>query len=131
MTRSLHFRKKTDQKTRGFTLVEIMVVVTLIGILASLALPSFGSAGLRTKASAFQNDAREFSEGFLRCDQEIGTFPRNQRNRDRFPPNMDGYISAETWQRSTPLGGCCSWDDFRRNKRSGHHGAIMILKSKL
>tara|TARA_B110000483_G_scaffold114402_1_gene138841 strand:- start:50 stop:322 length:273 start_codon:yes stop_codon:yes gene_type:complete len=87
---SHHFRTKTVQKTRGFTLVEIMVVVTLIGILASLALLSFKSAGLRTKASAFQNDVRVFSEGFLRCAQENGIFPKNQRNCDRFPPNMEG-----------------------------------------
>lgn len=128
---SHHFRTKTVQKTRDFTLVKIMVVVTLIGILASLALPSFRSAGSRTKASAFQNDARVFSEGFLRYAQENGIFPKNQRNRDRFPPNMEGYISSETWQRTTPLGGRYSWDDFRRNRRSGHHGAIMILRSNL
>lgn len=122
---------KTDHNTRGFTLVEIMVVVTLIGILASLSLPAIQSAGLRTKASTFQNDARVFSEAFVRYAQENGTFPRNQRNRDRFPPNMEGYIKSDAWQRTTPLGGRYSWDDFRRNNRSGHRGAIMILQSNL
>jgi prepilin-type N-terminal cleavage/methylation domain-containing protein len=122
---------KTSQSHRGFTLVEIMVVVTIIGILATLAQPAFKAAGLSTKASTFVNDVRVFSEGFYRYAQENGKYPGVQRGRDRFPPDMDGYINETAWRRTTPLGGWYSWDDFRGNRRSGHKGAIMIIRSNL
>jgi len=122
---------KVARKSRGFTLVEIMVVVTIIGILATLSIPAMQSVQLRTRGTTFFQDARVFSEAFQRYAQEHGSFPRHQRGRDRFPPNMEGYIKETDWTRTTPLGGRYSWDDRRRARRSGHRGAIMVLRGTM
>jgi len=45
------FQHASSNTTRGFTLVEIMIVVAIIGILVSIAVPGFMKARTRSQAS--------------------------------------------------------------------------------
>jgi type IV pilus assembly protein PilA len=51
----------TGSRNRGFTLVEIMVVVVIIGLLASLALPSFLKVRNNAQDKSILNNARQLS----------------------------------------------------------------------
>src|ERR1700759_5685838 len=46
-------------RSRGFTLVEIMIVVAIIGLLATIAIPNFVRARLKAQASACINNLRQ------------------------------------------------------------------------
>jgi len=54
---------KLSHNTKGFTLVEIMIVVVIIGLLAAMAIPAFQKVRTNSQDKAVLNDARQLSAG--------------------------------------------------------------------
>ena len=47
------------KRNNGFTLVEIMLVIVILGILATIIVPMFSDASMEGQISALKNDLRK------------------------------------------------------------------------
>jgi prepilin-type N-terminal cleavage/methylation domain-containing protein len=64
--------KINTSRTAGFTLVEIMIVVAIIGLLAAIAIPNFVRARATSQANACINNMRQIDGAIQQWALENG-----------------------------------------------------------
>ena len=64
---------KTLRSNKGFTLVEIMIVVVIIGLLAAMAIPAFQKVRQSSIEKTLTNDAKQLASAANQYFMEFGT----------------------------------------------------------
>ncbi|MCL4211720.1 MAG: type II secretion system GspH family protein [Phycisphaerales bacterium] len=92
---------------RGFTLIEILIVVLILAILAAIVIPSFGTFSKEARQVAFISDARIFGDGILVYMAKSRMNVPNG-NTGELPAELEPYIDPAKFAEITPIGG--RWD---------------------
>jgi prepilin-type N-terminal cleavage/methylation domain-containing protein len=101
-----------SRRQAAFTLVEIMIVVSVIALLAMIALPSFLRARQRAQNTQFINSLRVARDAFELYAVEHNDYPPNALP-GTLPPGMESYFGPSfDFSAPTPIGG--SWDWVNR-----------------
>jgi len=100
-----------QESRRGFTLVEIMIVVIIIGLLAALAIPTIHNSQKSARSATFVNDIRTYAAAAEVFSLETGDYPEDAVT-GVMPLGLGAYIPTMKWTMETPIGG--NWD-FEKN----------------
>ena len=97
----------SSRRSAGFTLVEILIVVVILGVLAAIVIPQFADATSQSSKSVFVSNLRHYTEAAQLYLFDTGDYPPDSSS-GQLPSGFADYIDEAQWSAGTPIGGV--WD---------------------
>lgn len=96
------------RRIAGFTLLEIIVAVTIVGFLAAMAIPAFRVMREKSQAGRIAGDLRAFRTVFTSYALENAGWPPSA-GAGEIPDGMRTALPAN-WTQESPIGGYWQWE---------------------
>ena len=84
--------ERSHRRDRGFTLIELMIVMTIVGILASIAVPNYKWGIIKAKEAVL-------SESLYGINSAIDQFYADQ---GKYPDSLDELVTKHYFNRALP-----------------------------
>jgi general secretion pathway protein G len=105
MERSIEIGNRGIRGAQGFTLLELMIVVSIVGILATLAMPSYHTSVVKAKEAALQQDLSTLRD----------VLDQHRADQGKYPPSLQVLVSAG-YMRAIPkdpfTGSTTTWQEM-------------------
>ena len=94
----------------GFTLVEILIVVIILGILAAIVVANVGGASEESRRNAFVANLKTFVRLEAGYRAQSGDYLEDASS-GVCPAGFERFVNPGDWESTTPIGGV--WDSQR------------------
>ncbi len=84
-------------KSKGFTLIEIMVVVVILGILGALIVPNFIGRPDEARVEAAKSDIHAIANALELYRLDNSNYPSSDQNLDALVSEPSGYPEPRNW----------------------------------
>jgi len=92
------FRDWPKQKSRGFTLIELMVVIVILGILAGLVLPRFMGRTEEAKKTKARLQIENLEGALKLYKLDIGTYPTTEQGLEALVQKPSTGTVPKNWR---------------------------------
>ena len=89
-------KAKTVMQRRGFTLIELMIVIIVIAILALIVIPRLAGASMRAKESSMESNMQTIRTAVANFNADCGVYPTSLA--DLLVTSSPSYVISTTWK---------------------------------